>query len=287
MRGRARSKRISEHESDGGASNESARQPADARPDETLREALDRVGNERDRVAGQLQQAERDLSTANRRLEDAASVRRHLLENVAAGGDEARRRFASALHDDALQLLTGAELQLERIRTHARSTKYAGELDELTLALKRVEDSLRNILSNVSPAGLDPLTGLDEAIHDRLTALKVHTGIEPEIDLRIPRNLSAAAKLIAFKNVSEALSNVEKHANATRVSVRVEAVDGGLSVEIADDGTGFLLIESRYLPGHLGLVAMRERAQLAGGWCRYDSEPGAGTRVTFWIPDQV
>ncbi len=115
-------------------------------------------------------------------------------------------------------------------------------------------------------------------------ALKQHTGIEAELDLRLPDALPGVVKTNVFKNISEALSNVEKHSNATRVAVRAETLDGGISIVISDDGTGFVVAESLYLPGHLGLIAMRERAQLAGGWCRIDSEPGAGTRVSFWIP---
>jgi signal transduction histidine kinase len=242
---------------------------------------------ERDRTAKLLQQTEEDLSTVTQRLADADAVRRHLLENVASGGDEARRRFASALHDDALQLLTGAELQLERIRGDARKTRYAAQLDQLRETLKRVEESLRNLLYNVSPSGPDVQTGLEEAIRDRMLGLKAHAGIEPELDLRLPRNVPAAVKSILFKNIAEALNNVEKHANATRAIVKAKSVDGGYEVEISDDGTGFVVAESLYLPGHLGLVAMRERAQLAGGWCRYESEPGKGTRITFWIPERV
>lgn len=285
--GRARSKRISEPETATDDSTGSISDTNGKSPSETLEQKVERVRMERARTARLLQQAEEDLSTATQRLEDADAVRRHLLENVASGGDEARRRFATALHDDALQLLTAAELQLERIRTDARKTRYASQLDQLKQTMKRVEESLRNLLYNVSPAGLDVHADLDGAIRDRMVALKAHAGIEPELDLRIPRKVPAAVRSIVFKNISEAVNNVEKHANATRVTVRVGAADGGIGVEISDDGTGFVVAESMYLPGHLGLVAMRERAQLAGGWCRYDSEPGTGTRITFWVPERI
>ena len=281
-RSRARSKRISHPEKTPGMLVNGT--PADSK---TASEAIERVEIERDRAAKLLQQAEQDLSTVTRRLEDADAVRRHLLDNVASGGDEARRRFASALHDDALQLLTAAELQLERVRADARKTRHAAQLDQLKATLKRVEESLRNLLYNVSPSGLDVQANLDDAIRDRVSALKAHTGIEPEIDLRLPRHVPTAVKSILFKNISEALNNVEKHANATRVTVKARASQGGFTAEVADDGTGFVVAESMYLPGHLGLVAMRERAQLAGGWCRYDSEPGTGTRINFWIPERV
>jgi len=249
-----------------------------------LRQTISRIEQERDRAAARLQQAEEDLDVAQQRLEDADSARRHLLDNVASGGDEARRRFASALHDDALQLLTAAELQLERLRVDAQRTKYAADLEQLRITMKRVEESLRNLLYNVSPASVDLHMRLSDSIRDRAVALKQHTGIEAELDIRLPDALPAVVKTNVFKNISEALSNVEKHSNATRVSVRAETVDGGISIAISDDGTGFVVAESLHLPGHLGLIAMRERAHLAGGWCRLDSEPGAGTRVNFWIP---
>jgi signal transduction histidine kinase len=249
-----------------------------------LHETIAQIERERDRASARLRQAEQDLDAANRRLEDADSARRHLLDNVASGGDEARRRFATALHDGALQLLTAAELQLERLRVDARRTKHAAELDQLRTTIKQVEESLRGLLDNVSPASVDLHMRLGDSIRDRAVALKQHTGIEAELDVRVPDGLPEMVKTNVFRNISEALSNVEKHSNATRVSVKAHAVDGGISVLVSDDGTGFVVAESLHLPGHLGLIAMRERAQLAGGWCRLDSEPGAGTRISFWIP---
>lgn len=259
-----------------------------AEPDSTeLKVLLAQAERDHARAKELLTQAEEDLDTANQRLIDSDAARRHLLDNVASGGDEARRRFASALHDDVLQQLTAAELQLERIRMEARRTRYASSLDQLKTTIKHVEDSLRNILYNVSPAAQDAHVRLADAIRDRLTALKAHTGIEPEVDLQLPKRVPDAVKSIVYRNVAEAISNVEKHANATRVSVRARPADGGVQVVVADDGIGFVVAESLYLPGHLGLVAIRERAQLAGGWCRYESEPGTGTIVTFWIPNSV
>lgn len=249
-----------------------------------LVEALARSEHERVRAAELLEQAEEDLSAAHQRLDDADAARRHLLDNVASGGDEARRRFASALHDDVLQQLTAAELQLERISLDAAATRYAAPIADLKRTMKSIEESLRNLLFNVSPAAQDVHVNLTDAIRDRLLALKTHTGIEPDLDLRLPKRTPEALRSIVYRNISEAINNVEKHANATRVTVKAAAVDGGIQVEIADDGTGFVVSESLYLPGHLGLVAMRERAQLAGGWCRFESEPGTGTRVTFWVP---
>jgi signal transduction histidine kinase len=232
----------------------------------------------------QHREAELKLDLTVEQLEQAAAARRQLLGNIASGGDEARRRFASALHDDSLQLLTAAELQLARARTEADPTKHGGQLDELKDTLKKVEDSLRRLLLNVSSKATDLPLGLDEAIHTRLESFRTHTGIEPDIDLRLPGHLPEAIGSLIFKNVSEALTNVEKHAHATRVSVSAHSADGGIRVVVADDGKGFVVAETMYVPGHLGLVAIRERSQLAGGRCRIESEPGAGARVEFWVP---
>lgn len=232
----------------------------------------------------QYREAEQELDSTAQRLEDAAAARRHLMSNVAAGGDEARRRFASALHDDSLQLLTAAELQLERARMEADPTKHGVQLEQLNGTLKKVEESLRRLLLNVSPQAIDLPLELDQAIRGRLEALRTHTGIEPDIDLKLPADIPDLIRSVVFKNVSEALTNVEKHAHATRIRVSARAADGGIRVVVADDGKGFIVSESMYVPGHLGLIAIRERAQLVGGTCRIESEPGAGARLEFWIP---
>jgi signal transduction histidine kinase len=232
----------------------------------------------------QYREAEEELDVAVERLEEAMAARRHLLANVASGGDEARRRFASALHDDSLQLLTAAELQLERIRNESTESRQSAKLAELGTTIKKVEDSLRRLLTTVSPEALDLTVGLKDAIRDRLESMRMHAGIEPDVDLRIPDDIPDMVESIVFKNVAEALMNVEKHAHAFRVSVTAASLDGGVIVEVADDGTGFVVDECLYVPGHLGLLAMKERAQLAGGWCRIVSEPGEGARVEFWIP---
>ncbi len=238
-------------------------------------------------VAGllwQYKESEDELGHTAVRLEEAMVARRHLLNNIAAGGDEARRRFASTLHDDSLQLLTAAELQLERIRTDAKGSRHAVNLDQLRATLRKVEDSLRRLLTNVSPEPLQLPNDLNEAISERLESMRIGAGIEPHIESRLPTDIPPAIQGIVLKNISEALTNIEKHARATRVAVATDVVARGLRVEVRDDGKGFVVAESVRLPGHIGLVAVKERAQLAGGWCRIESEPGAGTKIEFWVP---
>lgn len=229
----------------------------------------------------QYKETEDELGATAVRLEEAVAARKRLINNIASGGDEARRRLASALHDDSLQLLTAAALQVERIRAEAQESHQSVKLDQLRNTLAKVEDSLRRLLVNVS-SEVGVSVDLSEAISERLEALRVQSGIEPHVDLRLPADIAPPIQAILLKNMNEALTNVEKHGHATRVVVTAEEVDDGIKVEVVDDGTGFVLAES--LPGHLGLVSMKERSQLAGGWCNFESEPGAGARVEFWVP---
>jgi len=235
----------------------------------------------------QYKEAEEELGTTAVRLEEAVAARRRLMNNIASGGDEARRRFTGVLHDDSLQLLTAAELQLERIRAEANGNHQTVQLDQLRTTLGKVEDSLRRLLVSMRTEAIGLDLDLNDAISERLETVRLHSGIETQVDLRLPQRVSAAIHSIVVKNVAEALTNVARHSHATRVFVSADMVEGGIKIEVVDDGAGFVVAESIHVPGHLGLRAMKERAQLAGGWFRVDSEPGAGAKVEFWVPQNL
>ena len=229
-------------------------------------------------------EAEQELRHTFARLAEADVARRQLLDNVASGGEEARRRFAASLHDDALQLLTAAELQLERIKPNADEAELAVQLDSLKQTMVEIESALRGLLERVSPVAMVMNLSLQKSLHDRLETLRRQTGIETNTRLTIPADLPPDLEQQVYRIVVEALTNVEKHASATRIRIVVEPREGGIGGEVVDDGAGFAVEERTHVPGHLGLVAMSERAQLAGGWCNVSSDPGTGTRVEFWLP---
>ena len=226
----------------------------------------------------QLKRAESDLSSTIYRLQRVDEARQLLLRNMTTAVDEARRRFANELHDDALQKLTGAELHLQRSDQLAPPVVAAREL------LDQAEQALRKVLFDVRPPTLEVPGGFEGTIRDRVTIMRSITGIEGELDFNVPDDQPIEIKSIVFRQVSEALTNVEKHAAATRVQVTLRQDDGGIRGQVVDDGRGFVVADRDHLPGHLGLLALQERALLAGGWCEVTSEPGAGTRVEFWVP---
>jgi signal transduction histidine kinase len=227
----------------------------------------------------QLRQAETDLKKTVDRLQKVDSARQLLLKNVSLAADNIRRRFASELHDDALQKLTAAELHLQRV--NANQLTPLAESQEL---LQQAEESLRKLLFEVRPPALDLPGGFEETIRDRLLILRSMTGIEAAIDLDLPDEIPHELKSVVFRQVAEAVTNVEKHAGATQLEVTVKQLDGGIHGTIADNGRGFVVTERDHLPGHLGLLSLNERALLAGGWCKISSEPGAGTNIEFFIP---
>ncbi|HUZ86889.1 MAG TPA: GAF domain-containing protein [Candidatus Baltobacterales bacterium] len=230
----------------------------------------------------QLKHAETDLQKTIERLEKVDAARQLLLKNVATAVDKSGKRFASELHDDALQKLTAVELHLERL-------KHLDGRDGATLAairdlLAQTEDSLRRLLFEVRPPALDHPGGLKESIRERLAMLSSLTQADVELDLDLPDELPYQLKSTVFRQVAEALTNVEKHANAKRVRLTLKLAAGAIEGVVEDDGKGFVVSERNNLPGHLGLLSLKERAILAGGWYKIDSQPGVGTRIEFGLP---
>jgi signal transduction histidine kinase len=230
----------------------------------------------------QLKYADADLKRTADRLLKVDTARQLLLKNVTTAVDKARKRFAGELHDDALQKLTAAELSLQRL--HEPSANNAVLLSETEQLLAQTEEALRRLLFEVRPPALEIPGGFANTIHDRLAMLRSLTGAEVETDIELPDEVTYEFKATIFRQVAEALTNVEKHASATRVKVVLKPDAGAVYGMIVDNGRGFVVSEREHLPGHLGLLALHERALLAGGWSRIDSEPGRGTKVEFWMP---
>ncbi|MHB8613170.1 MAG: GAF domain-containing sensor histidine kinase [Candidatus Dormibacteraceae bacterium] len=230
----------------------------------------------------QLKLAEGELQETVERLQKVDAARQMLLKTVSTAVDNERKRFANQLHDDALQKLTAAELQLQRLINTPRPNMPI--LTQARTLLGQTEDALRRLLFEVRPPALEDPEGLGESIRDRLAMFRSLTGIEPELELDLPDGLTYEFKSTVFRQLAEALTNIEKHAGAKHVQVRVVTSEAGIHGLVTDDGKGFVVAQRNNLPGHLGLLALKERALMAGGWYKIESEPGLGTRIEFWMP---
>jgi signal transduction histidine kinase len=230
----------------------------------------------------QLKYAETDLRKTAERLQKVDAARQMLLKNVSTAVDKARKRFAGDLHDDALQKLTAAELQLQRLQEP--NADPAMLLNEAQNLLVQTEEALRRLLFEVRPPALEIPGGFIETVRERIRILKSLTAAEVETEIDLPDELSYEYRSMLYRQLTEALANVEKHASATEVKVSMRVEESGIHGIVQDNGRGFVLAERDHLPGHLGLLALHERALLAGGWNKIESEPGLGTTVEFWLP---
>jgi len=190
--------------------------------------------------------------------------------------EDERRRIARELHDEVGQLLTGLKLLLDTDPQPAPSSAQAHSL------VGELLGRVRDLSMSLRPALLDDL-GLVPALDWHLERYTAQTRVRVQLrHTGLERRLGAPLENAAFRIVQEALTNVARHAGVEAVSVRVEAVDGALRVQVEDRGSGF---NPASLPGPTGgLMGMRERALALAGSLEVESTAGAGTRITAVLP---
>jgi signal transduction histidine kinase len=122
------------------------------------------------------------------------------------------------------------------------------------------------------------------ALRELLERLRDDSHITFTLDNRLVVEPGGETQTAIYRIAQEALTNVRKHASAAHVVVVLREADSGCRVTIRDDGHGFDVAAADTRPGHLGLVSMRERAQVAGGWWTLACPPEGGTVVEYWMP---
>jgi PAS domain S-box-containing protein len=210
--------------------------------------------------------------------------RRRLLEAVAQAERKERKQLAEDLHDDPIQVVTAAVMRVQVLRRRDVVPESRTELGGLEDLLQHAVRRLRRLSFELRPASLEE-DGLAAVLRSVLEPLREETGLHYRIRDLLGESPPAEVCMTLYRIAREALVNVRKHARARKVDVLLAERDRGYFLRIRDDGRGFDAREpSRVHRGHLGFHAMRERAELAGGWWRIDSAPGAGTVVECWVP---
>jgi PAS domain S-box-containing protein len=210
--------------------------------------------------------------------------RQALLNRLVTVQEEERRQIASDIHDDSIQTMFAVKMRLHLLRAEITDQKHLAMLVQLDQAIDEAITRLRRLLFDLRPVALDQ-EGLVAAMRVYLDQMRVESGIGYQLDASLETEPDPEVRAIIYRVGQEALANVRKHAQATRVMVSVSERDGGVRVRIKDDGRGFSAQEmSRPRPGHLGIAAMRERAEMAGGSLEVSSSPGRGAEVEYWIP---
>ena len=222
-------------------------------------------------------------------LSQVSGELRQCLGRLAESQDEERRLLAAELHEIVGQNLSAFNAELSLIRSRL-PPEAAGELSEkLTNAsalIKQSVQAVRNVMARLRPPDLDEL-GLPAALRWHAAALESRAGVAVTVDAdeKLPRP-SPKVEDVVLRVYVEALTNVSKHAGASRVGVTLEAREDYVVMKIVDDGQGFAatLPLRRNDTSGWGLILTRERAASVEGELRIHSAPGAGTRVEFRIP---
>lgn len=201
-----------------------------------------------------------------------------------------RQRIARELHDETGQKLTALAMGLAAVEQQvvggdpSRAASLVGNLRELS---DQAIVELRHIMADLRPAQLDDL-GLVPALRWYVNQFQeLHPELQASlIAERLERRLPPQYETVLFRVAQEALANVARHAQASRVSVALEQAADMVRLEVVDNGVGFdVNAPSRHAPGSgLGLVGMRERVALVGGRCTISSSPGGGTRILTELP---
>jgi signal transduction histidine kinase len=228
--------------------------------------------------------AESALRQSVETLKQVDQKRRALLRRLVHAQEEERRAIASDIHDDSIQAMFAVGLRLFALRTALHDPGQIDQMDRLQQNVQESTDRLRHLLFELRPAALDE-GGLPAALRQYLDTMKEENGIDVELATALEQSPASETQVIAYRIAQEALANVRKHAQARRVECAVSAVDDGILTRIVDNGVGFDSGGHGSVPGHLGLIAMRERAEMAGGWLRITSSAGHGCVVEYWIPD--
>jgi signal transduction histidine kinase len=237
-----------------------------------------------DRLEKLVEERTADLADALRDLRTSQETRRVLLARLVAAQEDERRRIAYDIHDDPVQVMVAAVLRLQMLRDKLpQGTEEAAMLSATEAGVHLALDRLRRMLFELHPSSLET-GGLGDAISDYLDRTATDAGWTWHVDRALASEPELGLRTLLYRIAQEALVNVAKHANASSVTVEVKESERGFRLAIRDDGTGFDPEGSSVAADHLGLNAMRERAELAGGWLRIDSAPGEGTVVECWVP---
>ncbi|MEZ4645393.1 MAG: sensor histidine kinase [Chloroflexota bacterium] len=231
------------------------------------------------------------------RQSQARSEAQHLLQELAAAHQQLaayaqqvetltltneRQRMARELHDTLAQGLAGLVLQLEALEVNLER----GNVPQAAHIAGQAKTRARSTLADARRA-IDDLriTGTQsplEAIAREVERFTSATGIPCATELPTALDLPTLQSEHLLRCISEGLTNVARHAQATQAWVTLTQADAALHITVRDNGRGF---DPTAIPaGHYGLVGLRERARLAGGTLHIASEPEQGTRIEMVIP---
>jgi signal transduction histidine kinase len=221
-----------------------------------------------------------------RRVRRQETERVELMRRSLAASELERRAIAADVHDGPVQDLAGASYAMGALRSSLPEERRK-DADRLIAALRRAVQSLRRLMVDLYPPDLSG-PGLVDAIED-LTAPLQAEGIDVSVHASPMPELSKETAAVLYRTAKEALTNVARHAGASRVWVSIGPVDDGPSsavrLDVTDDGVGFPATGTDKLSeGHLGLRLVLDRVVDVGGSVQLRDRPGGGASVVAVLP---
>lgn len=215
-----------------------------------------------------------------RRIQDSLHL---YVQKVSQAQEAERKRIARELHDETIQALVVVSRHLDDLDSN--DDKISAK--EIREEVRKILEGVRHFSQELRPSILDDL-GLIPAVKWLASDLTKNYGIIVEVEIEgTPLHLSPESELVLFRIIQEALTNVRKHSQATRVAIKIEFTDNNVKVVVEDNGKGFDMptrLGDLTRKGKLGLTGIQERAQLIGGTLTITSQPGKGTVLTVETP---
>ena len=223
------------------------------------------------------------LQISNTKLLETQSDLRRLSEELMRSIELERTRISREIHDQLGQLLTAIKMELRTIeRLSEREPEQTPE--RLVETVKLVDEtirSIRRIASDLRPGILDDF-GLEAAVEWQVQQFRERTGVSVDLETDLAEDrLSKDMSTAVFRVLQEALTNVARHAEASRIEVSVRTIGDQLLLDVRDNGKGLQSDPNRR---SLGLVGMRERARQLGGSVTIANTPGKGVQVQLRVP---
>lgn len=205
---------------------------------------------------------------------------RQMSSQVLNAQEEERKRIARELHDDTAQALTSVLVRLRLLQRSAKDDRSRATLTELRELTGATLEGVRRMAIDLRPPILDDL-GLEAALQAHVEDFSHRWPVKATFTSGRLGRLPPEVELVLYRIVQEALSNVAKHASASRVEARLTRSGRTLRMLIEDDGCGFDVEATRgSRETGLGLFGMEERLALIGGSLHVESAPGMGTRIS-------
>jgi two-component system, NarL family, sensor histidine kinase DevS len=244
--------------------------------------AHDKIGRDQRFTSSDLRLAEQFAVRASIAVDLSRRVARDALRRVVAGQEVERRRLARELHDETGQALTSILLGLRAVDDADNSEGMKSALADLRELVVTTLQDVRRLAVQLRPKALDDF-GLVAALERLVQTFSESSGIRVDLEARLgDHRLPTEVETTMYRIVQEALTNVVKHAEATRVSILLVRRDAMLTAVMEDDGRGFDAASVK--SDSLGLEGMRERVTLHDGRLTLETAPGSGTTLRVEVP---